>query len=71
LQRATRLNPSLSTGYREYAVYLANSGRLADALTKVSLMYWLDRNYNSALEQAHVFFGRLAPVRTFTTACST
>jgi tetratricopeptide (TPR) repeat protein len=42
LQRATQLNPNLSAAHREYAVYLANVGRLTDALVETKTTVEVD-----------------------------
>ena len=42
LQRAIQLNPNLSGAHREYAVYLANNGKLADAITEAKTAMEVD-----------------------------
>jgi len=42
LQRAIQLNPNLASARREYAVYLANNGKLSDALAEAKTTLELD-----------------------------
>ncbi len=42
LQRAIRLNPNLASAHREFAVYLAANGRMADALAEGKITLELD-----------------------------